>query len=90
LLLSTPGVLVASAAWQHAFNDLTPDAALAFLSTGAAFTIAGVPIARDSALVEAGLDLAISRNATIGAAYVGQLGDRVQDHAVKGKAVWQF
>jgi outer membrane autotransporter protein len=80
----------ASAAWQYAFNGVTPDAALSFLSTGVPFTIRGVPIARDSALVEAGLDLAISRNVTIGAAYVGQLGDRVQDHAVKGKAVWQF
>jgi outer membrane autotransporter protein len=80
----------AAAAWQHAFSNVTPDAALAFLSTGASFTISGVPIARDTALVEAGFDLAISRNTTIGAAYVGQLGDRVRDHAVKGKAVWQF
>jgi outer membrane autotransporter protein len=80
----------ASAAWQHAYNGVIPDAALAFVSNGAPFRITGVPIARDSALVEAGFDLAIGRNISIGAAYVGQLGDRVQDHAVKGKAAWQF
>jgi outer membrane autotransporter protein len=79
-----------SAAWQHAFNEVTPDAGLAFLSNGAAFTIAGVPIARDSALVDAGLDFAVGRYGTFGVSYVGQIGDGVRDHAVKGKAVWQF
>lgn len=36
----------ASAAWQHAFGDLTPNAALAFLSTGTGFVVAGVPLAQ--------------------------------------------
>jgi subtilase-type serine protease len=89
-----PGGMVliprATAAWQHAFDDVTPAATLAFLATGTGFTVTGVPIARDSALVEAGLDLAINRNATLGVSYVGQLGDGVQDHAVKGRAVWRF
>jgi outer membrane autotransporter protein len=49
-----------SAAWQHAFDDITPDAALAFASTGIGFDIAGVPLAEDSALIEAGLDLNLS------------------------------
>jgi len=80
----------ASAAWQHAFNDVVPAATLAFLSTGAAFAVAGVPIARDSALVEAGLDLAVTARAVLGVSYVGQLADDVQDHGVKGKAVWRF
>src|SRR5262249_22689026 len=80
----------ASAAWQHAFNDVTPATTAAFVATGSAFALAGVPIARDSALVEAGLELAVSRNATVGVSYVGQLSDTVQDHAVKGKAVWRF
>ena len=80
----------ASAAWQHAFNDVVPAATLAFLSTGAAFTVAGVPIARDSALVEAGLDLAVTARAVLGVSYVGQLANDVQDHGVKGKAVWRF
>jgi uncharacterized protein YcgI (DUF1989 family) len=37
------------AAWQHAFNDVTTDMALAFAGTNAGFIVCGVPIARDSA-----------------------------------------
>lgn len=44
----------ASAAWLHAFGDETPDMALAFAGPGVGFAIAGVPIARDSALLDAG------------------------------------
>jgi len=41
---------------------------LAFqVAPASSFTIAGVPVARDAALVEAGLDLALNAHATIGA-----------------------
>jgi outer membrane autotransporter protein len=80
----------ASVAWQHAFDDVTPTATLRFLGTGAGFGVAGVPLARDSALVEAGFDVVLTPNATIGVSYVGQLADNVQDHALKGKATWRF
>jgi subtilase-type serine protease len=80
----------AAFAWQHAFNDVTPDARLAFIAAPAPFVIAGVPLARDSALAEAGLDLAIGRNATVGVSYTGQLARNVQDHAAKGKFTWKF
>jgi outer membrane autotransporter protein len=90
--LSNGMVLIprASAAWQHAFDDTVPRASLAFLGTGTGFTIAGVPIARDSALVDAGFGLAVTANATLGLSYVGQLADGAQDHSVRGKAVWRF
>ena len=81
----------ASAAWQHAFNSVTPAAALAFqLAPAAPFVIAGVPIARDSLLAEVGVDLAIGRNATLGLSYLGQIASNVQDHAAKGKFSWRF
>jgi subtilase-type serine protease len=80
----------ASAAWQHAFNSVTPAATVAFLSTGASFVVTGVPIARDSLLAEGGLDLAVNRNATIGVSYVGQIAGNVQDHAAKGKFSFKF
>jgi outer membrane autotransporter protein len=79
----------ASAAWQHAFGDVTPTAALAF-SGGAPFTVAGVPIACDAAVVEAGADIALSRQAMIGVFYSGQVASRAQDHAVNVKLSWQF
>jgi outer membrane autotransporter protein len=76
--------------WQHAFGDVTPATALAFQSTGAAFSIAGVPIARDAALVEAGLDWRFSPWAKLGAFYQGELAAHAQTHAFKGVFNWQF
>jgi outer membrane autotransporter protein len=37
----------ASAAWQHAFNEVTPEGRLAFITAPISFVVAGVPIARD-------------------------------------------
>lgn len=76
-------------AWRHAFGDVDPSVALAFAGSNA-FTIAGLPIARDAALVEAGLDVAISRSATLGVAYTGQLAQDAQDHAFKGVLAVRF
>ena len=86
-MLVTPRV---SAAWQHAFDEVTPEAALAFASTGIGFGIAGVPLAEDSLLLEAGLDFALSPNATLGVSYSGQIADEVTDNAVKGRLTWLF
>ena len=80
----------ASVAWQHAFGTVDPTAALEFVSTGAAFGIAGVPLARDAALVEAGADLQITSQAKIGLSYAGQLAHSIQDHSVKGNFTWRF
>jgi outer membrane autotransporter protein len=80
----------ASVAWQHAFGIVDPTAALEFVSTGAAFGIAGVPLAREAALVEAGADLQITSQAKIGLSYAGQLAHSIQDHSVKGNFTWRF
>ena len=79
-----------SAAWQHTFGDLTPDAALAFATTGIGFGADGVPLAQDTALLDAGLDFALSENTTAGMSYTGQFGDGVQDNGVKGRFTWWF
>ena len=79
-----------SAAWQHAFDDVTPGAALAFATTGIGFSVTGVPLAEDSALIDAGLDLALGPNTTAGVSYSGQFGDGVRDNAVKGRFAWLF
>jgi subtilase-type serine protease len=80
----------ASAAWQHAFDNVTPAVAVSFLASGQSFVVSGVPLARDSALVDAGVDLRVRPNITIGLSYVGQLSGNVQDHAAKGKFTWAF
>jgi outer membrane autotransporter protein len=62
---------------------------LAFAGSNA-FTIAGVPIAKNAALVEAGLDLALSKSATLGVSYTGQLAADAQDHAFKANLAIRF
>lgn len=68
--------------WRHAFGDLTPTSTFAFAG-GDAFTIAGVPIARDSAVIEAGLDFNLASNATLGLSYTGQFGGGTVDQGAK-------
>lgn len=52
-------------------------------AAGQAFTVAGTPIARDAAVIEAGLDFAVSPQATLGLSYAGQLAKRASDNGFK-------
>lgn len=80
----------ASAYWQHAYSGVTPATALTFLGTGISFSVAGVPLARDAAIVESGFDLQLSPHAKIGVSYFGELATHLNDHSVKGKFTWNF
>ncbi|CFX14326.1 Outer membrane autotransporter barrel domain-containing protein (fragment) [Candidatus Filomicrobium marinum] len=75
--------------WQHAFGDTAPESTHAF-SAGDAFTITGVPIARNSAVVEAGLDLNLTSEATFGVSYTGQIASDAQDHGIKASLAVKF
>ncbi|WP_230978917.1 autotransporter outer membrane beta-barrel domain-containing protein [Ollibium composti] len=75
--------------WRHAFGGTTPLASLAF-SGGSPFAIAGVPIAKDTAVLEAGLDFAISDNATLGISYAGQIGSHTRDNGAKANLSVRF
>jgi outer membrane autotransporter protein len=79
-----------SAAWLHAFDDVTPGASLAFATTGIGFAINGVPLAEDSALLDAGLDFALGDRMSAGVSYTGQYSDSVTDNGVKGRFTWLF
>ncbi|WP_348629491.1 autotransporter outer membrane beta-barrel domain-containing protein [Mesorhizobium sp. M7A.F.Ca.MR.245.00.0.0] len=59
-------------------------------SAGDAFTIAGVPIAKDSAAIEAGLDLNLTDAATLSVAYQGQFGSAVQQNGFNAKLNVEF
>ena len=81
----------ASVAWQYAFGDTTPETQMALLSVpGSNFTVAGVPLAENTALIEVGTDLAINDRASLGASYVGQFGDSVAVNAVQARFTWRF
>lgn len=78
-------------AWRHAFNDTVPTTQLAFSSAPTApFTVAGVAIARDAAVIELGLDGQIGKDTLVGVAYAGQLAGNTQDHSIRGSLVRRF
>lgn len=68
-----PGRLTASLGWRHAMGDVKPKQQLAF-EGGSTFSVTGVPIARDAAVVGLGAEMAITRNTTAGVAYDAQFG----------------
>ncbi|MGO4717310.1 autotransporter outer membrane beta-barrel domain-containing protein, partial [Bradyrhizobium sp. 2TAF24] len=69
--------------WRHAFGDATPFSAMRFASGGDVFTIGGVPIARNAAVVEAGIDYVLSPYATLGVTYGGQFGSGMFDQSAR-------
>ncbi|WDZ80295.1 autotransporter-associated beta strand repeat-containing protein (plasmid) [Ensifer adhaerens] len=71
------------AGWRHAFGDVLPLSAMRFAGGGDTFSIAGVPIARNVAVIEAGLDYALSPSATLGVTYAGQFGSDVSDQSAR-------
>ncbi|RUT97183.1 autotransporter outer membrane beta-barrel domain-containing protein, partial [Mesorhizobium sp. USDA-HM6] len=75
--------------WRHAFGDVTPTSTFAFAG-GDAFTIGGVPVARDSAVIEAGFDLKMSANATLGLSYAGQFGTHAADNGARANLSVKF
>jgi outer membrane autotransporter protein len=79
-----------SAAWQHAVGAAAPGEALAFQSTAQPFTVAGLPLARDTALLESGLDLRLAPQARVGLSYSAQIGSHVQNNSVRGNLTWRF
>lgn len=81
----------ASLAWQYAFGDLTPEARMSFLAVpGSNFTVAGVPLAENTALAEIGADLRIGAQTRLGVSYVGQFADNVTVNAVQANLSWRF
>ena len=75
--------------WQHAFADIDPVSRAAF-ATGSAFDVSGVPVAEDTALVQAGFDIKASEQAVIGISYRGQFGSGYTSNSVNAKLGIKF
>ncbi|HUG57588.1 MAG TPA: autotransporter domain-containing protein [Candidimonas sp.] len=83
------GQLRATLGWRHAFGDVTPQSTQAFQG-GQAFTVAGAPIARDAALTELGIDIAVARHATLGLSYSGQFGGGNREQTGSLNVRWRY
>ncbi len=72
-----PTTARAELGWQHAAGDIDPVSTARFVGSNA-FTVAGAPIAKDTAIIGAGLDFELSKDATLGVSYSGQFGSGAQ------------
>jgi fibronectin-binding autotransporter adhesin len=86
-VIDAPVPLTAHAlvAWRRAYGDLVPSVFLAFQNASQSFTVAGVPIDRNTLLTEAGLDYAVTSAVKVGVIYSGQFGQRAFDNAFKAQ-----
>lgn len=76
--------------WRHAFGDVTPIATQRFATGGSPFAVWGVPIARNAAVLEAGLDYTIMPSATLGLSYNAQFGSSTSDQSVRASFQYRF
>ncbi|AEQ50975.1 autotransporter outer membrane beta-barrel domain-containing protein [Pelagibacterium halotolerans] len=84
----TSATLSGGIGWQHAFGD-APSTTHA-LAAGDAFTVAGAPPARDTLVLDAGLELDISDAVTFGLSYSGQIASGLSDHGAKASLNVRF
>lgn len=75
--------------WRHAFGDVSPTSTFEFNGSDP-FSIGGAPIAKDTALLEAGLSTDLSRNVSIGLFYQGQFGGGTQSQGARGNLTIKF
>ncbi|WP_077963654.1 autotransporter outer membrane beta-barrel domain-containing protein [Ensifer adhaerens] len=75
--------------WRHAAGDLAPSVRLAFAGANP-FTIAGVPIAGDGLVVEAGISARLSQSARLAISYLGEFGDSVRSSAGRANLIVDF
>lgn len=75
--------------WRHAFGDITPSTNQRFAS-GDAFTVTGVAIAKNVALIEAGIDFNITSNALVGVSYTGLTGSGARENSANTRLTINF
>ncbi len=79
----------ASAGWMHAIGDANPETSLRFAGSRA-FETQAAPLARDAAVLGAGVDYLIGQQTTLGLAYTGQIGAHADTQALRGNMSYRF
>lgn len=79
----------ASAGWLHTIGNVSPDTSLRFAG-GSSFKTQAAPLARDAAILGAGVDYLIGQQTTLGVAYTGQIGEHADTQAVRGNVSYRF
>ncbi|EEA94733.1 autotransporter domain-containing protein [Pseudovibrio sp. JE062] len=80
---------VGLAAWQYASAE-TLDYTQSFIDSGNPFTVASVPIARNVALIETGLQSNLTEHIQLNVNYYGLLSDEAVDHGANARLFVQY
>jgi len=80
----------ATLGWRHAYGDTDPASLFTFAGGSSVFEVAGVPVTRDAAVVEAGFDVHLTSNTTLGLSYGGQFGRDAVDQSAHGTLAVSF
>ncbi|MGA0564352.1 autotransporter domain-containing protein [Ancylobacter sp. VNQ12] len=86
---SLRGQITGMAGWRHAFGDTDPTSTLSFAG-GTPFSIAGVPLAEDTLVLEGGLSLPLSSAAHLAVSYSGAFGGGMSDNGLNVGLSWRF
>jgi outer membrane autotransporter protein len=89
-IASGPFTARGTVGWRHAVGNVRPSSAFTFANGGTSFQVSGVPIARDGAVLEAGIDANLAKRLTRGLTYSGQDGSGVRGDAILGNIPWKF
>ncbi|MBB5274372.1 outer membrane autotransporter protein [Rhizobium rosettiformans] len=83
------GKVKGSLGWRHAFGDTATEASYGF-ATGDTFSVASAAMARDTALVGAGVEFELGKASTVSLSYTGQFGQEGSEHLVSGNLGLRF
>lgn len=83
------GKVSAGLAWQHSFGDLTTESTYAF-SGSSSFSVTSAPSDRDTAIVNLGLSLDVTKATTLSLDYIGRFGRDTIDNTATGKLNIKF
>ncbi len=74
-----------SAGWKHTYGDVDSKTQQRLATGGKNYIVEGAALERDSLMLDAGLELAVSTRHTLGVGYNGEIGNDNRSHGVMGQ-----
>lgn len=74
-----------SAGWKHTFGEIESDTRQQLVKGGKRFEVAGAALDRNSLALDAGIDLGLSANHTVGVGLTGEMATDSRTHGVMGQ-----
>ena len=74
-----------SAGWKHTYGEVDTKTRQRLVNGGNDYTVYGAGLDRDSLMLDAGLDLGVSTNHTVGVGLTGEIASDSRNHGVMGQ-----